>query len=373
MSTIRYLPNELLFLIISQASGNYPETKFICSLVNSTWRSLIQPFKLSPDGFAFRGHQNIIQWLMSIGLQLSNRLAYSASKGGQFQLLRWLVDNGCPCLRNVVITAAEEGHLEILQWLRTRGPIDYSGVADHAGYFGRLDVVKWAVDSGGILSRGLEDVLKTGSIEMAEFLDSMTIPNFRFRTALVSCFTGNFSLLDWVLNKGVTLDETFCARAAAGGNLEMLKYLRSMGCPWNTYTCDAAAEKGHIHIIKWARQQMPQCTWTEGTCRRASNHQLETLKWLRANGCPWGVGCAYTAASVGDLETLQWIYDQQGPIDYVFEYALESENVEVIKWIYLHGFGNIDITGRVELFKKLGIIDWVIDHGVSYDPTFDSN
>ena len=51
--------------------------------------------------------------------------------------------------------------------------------------------------------------------------------------------------------------------ARARGDLEM-KWLRANGCPWGQWTCWRAAEGGH----------------------------LEVLKWLRANGRPWGSGRA---------------------------------------------------------------------------------
>ncbi len=52
-------------------------------------------------------------------------------------------------------------------------------------------------------------------------------------------------------------DKNSCACAASNGQLECLKYLHENGCPWGVWTCQA----------------------------RYSN--LECLNYARENGCPW--------------------------------------------------------------------------------------
>ena len=53
--------------------------------------------------------------------------------------------------------------------------------------------------------------------------------------------------------------ELLCHAAALSGQLEELKLLRENDCPWDESTCFGAAFGGH----------------------------LEVLRWVRANGCPW--------------------------------------------------------------------------------------
>jgi len=57
------------------------------------------------------------------------------------------------------------------------------------------------------------------------------------------------------------LDDTACAYAARSGQLECLKYLHENGCPWDATACAYAARR----------------------------NQLECLKYLHENGCPWDV------------------------------------------------------------------------------------
>jgi hypothetical protein len=45
--------------------------------------------------------------------------------------------------------------------------------------------------------------------------------------------------------------------AAIGGHLEVLKWLRANGCPWGgedvPTALQAAEQRGHEHIVEWAR------------------------------------------------------------------------------------------------------------------------
>lgn len=86
----------------------------------------------------------------------------------------------------------------------------------------------------------------------------------------------------------VPMGSSTCAQAARGGHLETLKWLRAHGCPWNIFTCLNAAEKGHLHILKWLREQAfpwpPEASYYAG-----SNGHLDVLKWMREQDCPWDI------------------------------------------------------------------------------------
>ena len=44
-----------------------------------------------------------------------------------------------------------------------------------------------------------------------------------------------------------------CHAAARSGQLEELKEMRENGCPWDRWTCTAAAERGHLEMQNWTR------------------------------------------------------------------------------------------------------------------------
>lgn len=79
-----------------------------------------------------------------------------------------------------------------------------------------------------------------------------------------------------------------CARqrrsAQLSGQLEELKSLRENGCPWNEKTCEWAASGGHLEMLQWARAN--RCPWNEVTCEAAAqNGRVEVLQWALKNGC----------------------------------------------------------------------------------------
>ena len=95
-----------------------------------------------------------------------------------------------------------------------------------------------------------------------------------------------------------------CQAAASSGQLEELKALCADGCPWSENTCAWAAKRGHLEVIQWARAN--GCLWSNIACMRAAGGgQLEVLKWLRENGCPIVKDMCTCAAQTGNIEMLQ--------------------------------------------------------------------
>ena len=93
------------------------------------------------------------------------------------------------------------------------------------------------------------------------------------------------STLSWALERCSEYKEGFCAEMARKGNLELLKFLHENGCPWDEKTCSKAALNGHLECLKYAREN--RCDWDEMTCEAAAeNGHLECLKYAHENGCP---------------------------------------------------------------------------------------
>ena len=109
------------------------------------------------------------------------------------------------------------------------------------------------------------------------------------------------------------MDKWTCAKAASGGRLETLQWLRSQGCPWDQYTCAWAATHGHLKCLQWARSE--GCPWNEFTCRWAARYgHLKCLQWARQNGCPWNANIMCDrAAQYGHFAILKWVREQGCP------------------------------------------------------------
>ena len=92
------------------------------------------------------------------------------------------------------------------------------------------------------------------------------------------------STISWALEKCSEEKERFCAQMAENGNLELLKVLHENGCPWDESTCRSAALGGHLECMKYARDN--GCPWNTDTCfLAAENGHLECLKYAHENGC----------------------------------------------------------------------------------------
>src|SRR5690348_12459849 len=76
---------------------------------------------------------------------------------------------------------------------------------------------------------------------------------------------GLVDLLRWARD---AWNEDVCAILAFHGHLETLKWVRRQGCPWDVDTCAEAAAKGHLAILKWVRSQ--GCPWNPSTCSEAA-------------------------------------------------------------------------------------------------------
>ena len=99
---------------------------------------------------------------------------------------------------------------------------------------------------------------------------------------------GFIDMMKWAIENGCKgYSEIFCEAAAGGGQLETLKWLQANGYEWHHSACTAAADYSH----------------------------LEILKWLRQNGCPWNEFTASTAAFRGSIEVVQYIIENGCPMD----------------------------------------------------------
>ena len=64
--------------------------------------------------------------------------------------------------------------------------------------------------------------------------------------------------------------------AAERGDLEVLKWLGSEGCPWDEKTFSSAAQGGHLEVLKFLMSE--GCPWDESTWEHASNSTRVRLK-----------------------------------------------------------------------------------------------
>ena len=90
------------------------------------------------------------------------------------------------------------------------------------------------------------------------------------------------------------MDEGVISWAARSGNLELVRWLRGEGCPWDFEACYFAVFGGHV----------------------------EVLRWVRENGCPWDAETQIQAAwKLGYTDDLGNLYEPSDD-EYSYEYEI---------------------------------------------------
>ena len=83
------------------------------------------------------------------------------------------------------------------------------------------------------------------------------------------------------------MDERVISWAARSGNLELVRWLRGEGCPWNYMTCYWAVDYGHVEVLRWAREN--GCPWrahTRDSAARAFGYEDNLGNLVDIHGNP---------------------------------------------------------------------------------------
>lgn len=260
------------------------------------------------------------------------------ARNNWFELLKLRFEIGFSVVNreNLCSCAAKQGNIEILRWLRAHDCECGVDACISAASAGHLDVLCWIVSNGWTPNseHPLQDERKCAN---------------------AAAKNGHIEILEWIrthwfdwghqdmplLFRTKRANAELCESAASGGQLDTLKYLRAKGCPWDIRVASSAAFYGHIEILKWYLSNGG--TWDTQVCSlAAANCQLETLQWLRANEygtCPWGASTCWRAARNGHLGVLKWAHENGCPWDeWTCENAVLKEHFEVLKWLRANGW-----------------------------------
>ena len=101
---------------------------------------------------------------------------------------------------------------------------------DHASSGKHNNVLKWMIDNGcNITLPAMTFIEHSNDTEIMACIDwnvEYGLPD--------AAYFGHINCVKYAASVGIAFDEMMCSAAATGGQLEMLKYLRENGCPWNS-------------------------------------------------------------------------------------------------------------------------------------------
>eukprot|EP00594_Rhizosolenia_setigera_P003720 CAMPEP_0178952664 /NCGR_PEP_ID=MMETSP0789-20121207/7978_1 /TAXON_ID=3005 /ORGANISM="Rhizosolenia setigera, Strain CCMP 1694" /LENGTH=304 /DNA_ID=CAMNT_0020633815 /DNA_START=22 /DNA_END=932 /DNA_ORIENTATION=+ len=132
--------------------------------------------------------------------------------------------------------------------------------------------------------------------------------------------------------------------AALYDKLEVMKWIEDKGIVIDKeYCAETAATLGHLDIIQWLYEEqgleLYGALYFEVII---GGGHLHVMKWLREQEVPWYRWNFHFAAKKGNLDILQWLHDESCPWPNndtyrVGEYALKPE---VVEWCRGNGYGD---------------------------------
>ena len=89
--------------------------------------------------------------------------------------------------------------------------------------------------------------------------------------------------MQWLKSQnGFEMDVSLFVSVCAGGDLDCVRWLKSEGCPWDETVPCAAAEGGHLKVLKWLIKE--GCPYSKRKCRmaaaRGEERARKVLEWL---------------------------------------------------------------------------------------------
>ena len=149
----------------------------------------------------------------------------------------------------------------------------------------------------------------------------------------MSVVVGEGCSLDVLKILELDMDKYLMACAAQSGNLDNMKWLKQEGCPWDADTFSGAIENGNLDNMKWLKQH--GCSWNSYLFSSAAYYgNLDTMKWLRKEQCPWNKNTFESAARNGNLDNMKWLKRHGCPWNCnTFLSAVSHGNLDNLEWL----------------------------------------
>ena len=191
--------------------------------------------------------------------------------------------------------------------------------------------------------------------------------------------SGRADIVRWLRDRGAKWDARSCAEAAMGGHIDVLRFLLGNDCPQGNHLLFWGVKSGCIEVIKYLVEQgYPWGTspWRQPVWCTAAGGSIEVLQWLYDKSSdiegfvPWTMEACYAAAEAGNLDNLQFLLNNGGPL---VEAVGAAEGVawerSVDMWLHAVHDPNDDAVGQTSLaiIKYLVEQEWPRE-AQEYDP-----
>jgi len=194
--------------------------------------------------------------------------------------------------------------------------------------------------------------------------------------ALAWCGAGD--TLAWALDNGAPCTARVPSNAASGAHMHVLEMLlerygdartKEGRALWTERVSESATlSREPRATLEWLRERA-HCPWSAVVCDTLARHgRLETLKWCKANGCPWWrSSVCFAAATFADGTVLDWLCTHEDivparDLQEAAVAAIRRNDPAALAAICVRVTPMLDWTalrGMAETFKRARILAWL--------------
>ena len=98
------------------------------------------------------------------------------------------------------------------------------------------------------------------------------------------------------------------------GNMKLLEWLKTNKLPMDISDVWNAVEDDNFWFVHWCDINGYEWKCSEVCNKLTRRGDLENLKWVRSQGCPWGDQMYYLVIQHRHLELLEWIITNECPV-----------------------------------------------------------
>ncbi len=191
-----------------------------------------------------------------------------------------------------------------------------------------------------------------------------------FKMAAVGGHIHVLSWLWWPFGYRLGLEEVV-AKAAQYGQIETIKWLRANGAPWDHSTYSHAVIGGQLPTVKWLTKHKAPCDTKLDRAHAAMWGHPSILEFFWSNDCTnWWPNISALAAREGHIPVLEW-YKNKGFsfCEYTFEKAATGGHIETMEWLKANGvpMGKLICFWAVK-YGQLDALKWLKANGAHWDP-----
>lgn len=240
--------------------------------------------------------------------------------------------------------------------------------------FGSVPILEWIFEhEGSVYDEStvfVYEAASRGKWDATKWLKEKGFAINFYSLSLCAAQHGNLEILEWTSKEcHVPLHEHHCEEAARGDQLETLKWLRERGCPWGYATTQRAAEQWNLDVLKWAIEN--GCPHGNTCIREALGWgDKEMVEWLLDHGCDWPLDALAVVASSSDPSLVDWVLSLDKPVSSdIMEDLVYNDHRDLIKTLFARGFplseGLSNIAAKL---GKLELLKWLVANGCSFSP-----